>query len=344
MVYFFQGLPERISLKIFQDLKLDIDDPHSFTAAGGITARVRQALTLNKMEASVNRLLGAGILTADPRRDQRQKANTQTDNIGGPTAGNQGKLPTAAFHPTIPQPPRHPAADASRNRGEGEQVARENEKVKQWATRIEDLEKEMEMEMEKERLFQQSAMVPNNVRAYGGQQYCFKQARPNYRQQGASNMNAATESIPVNPRGCRWCGLNDRRKFQCLEYQNALKEGVIHYLDSADSKAYFGPQGSGGPADTHPEFSGVCQKVWVSDMRRKGESEGGELATNVRGAVRNLMLQEAPRIEEVVDEPLAGVVRRGGPQIKVGEARAYPAIQNGGGDITGWVETERGVE
>ena len=72
MVCFLQGLLEKISVKIFQDLRLDIDDPRSFTENGGFTRAVTLALTLNRMEASVNHLRGVGILTDNMKREHHQ--------------------------------------------------------------------------------------------------------------------------------------------------------------------------------------------------------------------------------------------------------------------------------
>ena len=204
---------------------------------------------------------------------------------------------------------------------------------------------ELEKEMEKMRLFQQSAMVPNNVRTYGGQQYGQQNSRTNYRQSNA-NVNGATELIPINPRGYRCCGLNDHHKYQCDDYQKAVREGVIHHLDPADSKAYLGPHGGGGPVVPLPEFSGAWQKVWVNDMRKKSETEAGEVA-NSGGAVRSLMLEAVPRIVEIGDEaPMTPAYKGtwGGAPLKVGEVRSYLALQDKDGATTGWIETKRGAD
>ena len=89
-----------------------------------------------------------------------------------------------------------------------------------------------------------------------------------------------------------------------------MREGVIHLLVPSDSEAYLGPHGGGGPVVPTAEFSGVWQKVWVNDIRKKNETEAGEL-TNSEGAVRNLMLEEELRLKEIEDDSPVMPVYRG---------------------------------
>ena len=65
MSCFLQGLPKMISIQLTKDLSLDIDDPGTFMANGGIKAGVKLALALNKTASNVDRLWVAGILTKD---------------------------------------------------------------------------------------------------------------------------------------------------------------------------------------------------------------------------------------------------------------------------------------
>ena len=146
---FLRGLPEKISVEVFKELKLDIDDPRTFTKNGGFTAGVKLALTLNRNEARVNRWKGAGIITEHSHGDQRQ-----TSAISGEQPAAEKGLPTR-----ILRNPANAQADG------GSRASNGSEPV---ADRVAELEKEME----KMRIFQQSAMVPLNTQAYGrGQQY-----------------------------------------------------------------------------------------------------------------------------------------------------------------------------
>lgn len=90
--------------------------------------------------------------------------------------------------------------------------------------------------MEQLRLFQQSVIANygNQDRQYQNVQY------------DRGNV-PSTESIPVNDRGCRWCGMNNHRKNSCVDYNKASREGMVHIIDEADKKTRLGPMGSGGP-------------------------------------------------------------------------------------------------
>jgi len=161
MVCFLQGLPEKISVKIFQDLRLDIDDPRSFTENGGFTRAVTLALTSNRMEASVNRLREVGILT-DNTKCEHRRPGVRASNVESSTETTTSpQTQEMTFRPTILQ--RTPATHLDRQQSGGGPDAKAGE------TKVMDRICELEKEMEKMRLFQQSAMVPNNVRTYGGQ-------------------------------------------------------------------------------------------------------------------------------------------------------------------------------
>lgn len=97
--------------------------------------------------------------------------------------------------------------------------------------------KSLEKEMEQLRLFQQSVIANN----YGNQNRQYQNV-----QYDSGNV-PLTESIPVNNRGYRWCGMNNHRKNSCVDYNKALREGMVHLIDEGDKKTRLGPMGSGGP-------------------------------------------------------------------------------------------------
>src|SRR5436853_1055768 len=149
---------------------------------------VRLALTSNRMEASVNRLRRVGILTDDMKREHR-RPGVQASNVESSmeiTTSPQTQETT--FRPTILQ--RTPATHLDSQQSGGGPDAKAGE------MKVTDRISELEKEMEKMRLFQQSAMVPNNVWTYGGQQCGQQNSRTNYRQSNA-NVNGTTESIPI---------------------------------------------------------------------------------------------------------------------------------------------------
>ena len=116
-----------------------------------------------------------------------------------------------------------------------------------------------------------------------------------------------------------------------------------------------GPMGSGGPLVPLSEAAGVWQKVWVSNMRQRSETQGtvppgpdDRMAGIGKGStceVRNLMLEYTPprREEGVADRPFP-ITSNGGPELEVGEIRTYLALQDNEGNTTGWVEAKRGAD
>jgi len=113
------------------------------------------------------------------------------------------------------QSQQHSAATVTRilkhpNPGNG---TLETQKPYQEKKKPDELHDQMEVlkrELEELKLFPQSAMPLLNSQAGGQRGY---QQRNNYSQ---DNRNMPeTESIPVNDRGCRWCGPNNHRKHSC---------------------------------------------------------------------------------------------------------------------------------
>ena len=111
-----------------------------------------------------------------------------------------------------------------------------------------------------------------------------------------------TESIPVNTRGCQWCGVNNHRKIACYDYKKALREGMVHCIEVADSRTRMGPMGSGGPLVPLPEAAGVWQKMCVANMRQRTESQATVPATDrivevnegTTSGVQNVRLEYTP--------------------------------------------------
>jgi len=48
---FLQGLPDNIATKLFEDMRLDVDEPASFNTAGGFCKAVTMALTMTRKKA-----------------------------------------------------------------------------------------------------------------------------------------------------------------------------------------------------------------------------------------------------------------------------------------------------
>jgi len=215
-------------------------------------------------------------------------------------------------------------------------------------------------ELEQLRLFQQSAFAPQNNY---GQSRNYSQGQNQGQGQGQGPQGQGyqpretrpTEQIPVNDQGCRWCGLNNHRKYNCFDYNRSLREGEIHYIDEADKRTRMGPTGSGGPLIPLPERAGVWQKVWLMQNRRRTESQGtvpaasggriAEVGQGTTSEVRNLMLEYTPRItEEEEDETVFPAVNFRGPELEVGEVRTHLVLQDEKGQTTGWLEAKRGIE
>ena len=203
MICFLQGLPDNTARKIFEDMKFDVDEPATFSANGGFSGAVTIALTMTRKEANVSKMQELRILT----EEQNQTPHTEIRILRNPKDAKE----TANQNPqSAPQSQPQPQTQ-----------------VKKWSDQMETLEREME-EM---RLFQQSAMSP-------GMQRGFQQRNNNsyIRDNRGENRNLpTTESIPVNDRGCWWRGLNNHRKIACYDYNRMLREGMVHFIDEADS-------------------------------------------------------------------------------------------------------------
>ena len=56
MICFLQGLPDNIATKIFEDMRLDLDEPASFNLVGGFSKAVTMALTMTRKKANVSKM------------------------------------------------------------------------------------------------------------------------------------------------------------------------------------------------------------------------------------------------------------------------------------------------
>ena len=239
MICFLQGFPDNTATKIFEDMKFDVDEAATFSANGGFSGAVTIALTMTRKKAYVSKMQELIILT----EKRNQTPHTETRILRSPNAtketANQNLQNTQAPQPQAQTQPQT--------------------QEKKWSGQMETIKRELE----ELKLFQQSAMTP-------GMQRGFQQRNNNsymWDNRGENRNLPITESIPVNDRGCRWCGLNNHRKIACYIYNKALREGMVHCIDEADSHTRMGPMGSGGPLVPLPEAAGVWQKTWVANMR-----------------------------------------------------------------------------
>ena len=327
MICFLQGVPDSIATRIFEDMRLDADEPASFNTEGGFSKVITIALMMTRKKANVSKMYELEMLTGEKK------------DVG------EGQIPFL----------RQPAENGtrilkSRNLGNG---TPESPLPEQDMRKHEELHNQMDIlkrELEEIKLFRQSAMPLLYGQAGGQREY---QQRNNYLEENR-NM-PATESIPVNVRGCWWCGLNNHRKHTCYDYNKALKEGTVHYADAADLRTRMGPIGSGGPLVRLPEAAGVWQKVWVANMRLRTESQGtipvahsdrlAEVGQGTTSEVRNLMLEYAPPRSQTVEGcEVFRTSNKGRPQLEVGEIRTYLALQDNDGNTTGSIEAERGAD
>jgi hypothetical protein len=180
MLLFLQGLSEKLSTKVYQDLKLNVDEPKTFVLRNGFGSAVKLALTLNWSMASIDKLRSIGVLRQDPQAVV-PKRQVETSN----------ETRTAVLLPEprrVLQNPRRPLP-TTQNSGNSDcttQLA--------WEERMGSLEKGME----DIRLFQQDMMST-------GQSVQFPQRplpQPYRRLNASHDTSAATHLIPVNPRGC----------------------------------------------------------------------------------------------------------------------------------------------
>ena len=238
MICFLHGLPDNIAMKIFEDMRLDVDEPASFNSMGGFSKAVTMALTMTRKKANISKMYELKILTGEQRMKAKEQAQSQQ-------------------HPGVPVTRILRNPDSGNMASEAPLQNQETQEPGQLHDQMELLKRELEGL----KVFQQSA-IPLLSGQAGGRGGC--RLRNKYLQENR-NMQA-TESIPVNDRGCRWCGLNNYRKHSYYEYTKSVKEGTVHYADEADLRTRMSPMGSGGPLVPLPEAAGVWQKVWVSNM------------------------------------------------------------------------------
>ena len=274
MICFLHGLPDNTATKILEDMKFDVDEPATFSANGGFSGALTIALTMTRKKANVSKMQELRILT----EERNQTRHTEIRILRNPNATKE----TANQNPQNAQGPQ-PQAQTQPQTQE-----------KKWSDQMENLKRELE----ELRLFQQSAMT-------AGMERDFQQRNNNSYMRdnrGENRYLPTTESIPVNDRGCRWCGLNNHRKIACYDYKKALREGMVHFIDEADSRTRIGSMGSGGPLVPLPEAAGVWQKIRVANMRQRTESQATVPATNrivevnegTMSEVKNLLLEYTP--------------------------------------------------
>ena len=133
----------------------------------------------------------------------------------------------------------------------------------------------------------------------------------------------------MNDHGCRWCGLNNHRKIACYHDNRGLREGMVHFIDEADSIKRMGPMASGGPLVLLPEGAGVWQKTWVANMRQRTEAQATvpamdlmvEVYEGTTSEVRILTLEYTPKQKQETAEAATVIpaISQGGPLLEVGE-------------------------
>ena len=65
MICFLQGLPDNTAMKIFEDMKFDVDEPATFSANGGFSGAVTIVLTMTRKKADVCKMQELIILTEE---------------------------------------------------------------------------------------------------------------------------------------------------------------------------------------------------------------------------------------------------------------------------------------
>ena len=195
-----------------------------------------------------------------------------------------------------------------------------------------------------------------DLRIYVQQRWVDQEGRSPYQvERKAPFAAAAVPMTAMNQSMCFWWGNEGHIKTRCLDYQNSLRNRMIH-LQGAEPKTKSGPQGCGGPIVPLPKESGLWQQVWVDRERRKLESamqQHGRIEevtqvsmgpeTAPAGKLRPLILKETrtlpqtPFVEALTVEP--GLLNLG-----QGEVRAYVAPESEDGALQGWVEAKRTVE
>ena len=65
MICFLQGLPDNSAMKIFEDMKFDVDEPATFSANGGFSGAVMIALTMTRKKANVSKMQELRKLTEE---------------------------------------------------------------------------------------------------------------------------------------------------------------------------------------------------------------------------------------------------------------------------------------
>jgi len=67
MMCFLQGLPDSIATRIFEDMRLDVDEPASFNTQGGFSKAMTIALTRTMKKANVSKMYELEMLTGEKK-------------------------------------------------------------------------------------------------------------------------------------------------------------------------------------------------------------------------------------------------------------------------------------
>ena len=142
MICFLQGLPDNTAMKIFEDMKFDVDEPATFSANGGFGGAVTIALTMTRKKANVSMMQELRILT----EERNQTPHTTEIRIL--------RNPNAMKETTNQNSQQAPQTQA--------QTPQLQMQEKKWSDQMETLKRELE----ELRLFQQSAMSPGMQRGF----------------------------------------------------------------------------------------------------------------------------------------------------------------------------------
>lgn len=146
---------------------------------------------------------------------------------------------------------------------------------------------------------------------------------------------------PVTYRECRWCGLDGHSKYQCADYGKSLSENIVHFIDQADQKTRMSPAGAGGVIAPLPESTGLWQREWVEQERKKSESQmtggpGGEGNSRGSGIVRQLTVADV----RAVCEKGVRFTATSTLTLQPGQVCELVAITDEHGEMPGWIETK----
>ena len=287
VVLFLKGLPEGMKTKIYKLAKFDIAIPSSFTKNGSFESSVEAALTINRTTTDIGLLDAIG----EDHTELPVEAVRQILTRDKAVPGNLG-VPTAPAHTSVPA----------------------------GTSLLEDRMAGIEKGLQELKLYQQTAastpgQIPQagdyrNYRRAGnvnmrGRPYLPMPGRTIGNVMTGANQGESSMPPPVSYRGCRWCEVNGHLKYQCADYGKSLSEKLVHFVDQADQKMRMGPAGAGGVIIPLPESTGMWQKEWVEQERKRAESlmtgGPGARAARVSAEVRRLTVQE---VKEVTEEGL----------------------------------------